>query len=60
MSAPAAAGVAALIIQANGGQMPPAQVRSRMLQSASDLGKPGQDEFYGYGYINAAKAVGLN
>ena len=60
MSAPAAAGVAALIIQANGGQMNPAQVRSRMSQSATDLGKPGKDEFYGFGYINAAKAVGLN
>lgn len=60
MAAPAAAGVAALIIQANGGSMTPAQVKTRMIQSATDLGKPGQDEIYGHGFVNAAKAVGLN
>ncbi|TVP44822.1 MAG: peptidase S8 and S53 subtilisin kexin sedolisin [Mongoliibacter sp.] len=60
MSAPAAAGVAALIIQANKGKMSPAQVAARMRQSATDLGKSGQDEFYGHGFVNAAKAVGLN
>lgn len=60
MAAPAAAGVAALIIQANGGQMNPAQVKAKMSQSATDLGKPGQDEFYGNGFVNAAKAVGVN
>jgi hypothetical protein len=31
-----------------------------MSQSATDLGKPGQDEFYGNGFVNAAKAVGVN
>ncbi|PZX55341.1 subtilase family protein [Algoriphagus ratkowskyi] len=60
MASPAAAGVAALIIQANGGKMSPAQVKTKMLQSATDLGKPGQDEFYGNGFVNAAKAVGIN
>jgi subtilisin family serine protease len=60
MAAPAAAGVAALIIQANGGNMSPAQVIARMSQSATDLGKPGQDEIYGNGFVNAAKAVGQN
>lgn len=60
MAAPAAAGVAALIIQANNGKLGPAQVAARMRQSASDLGKPGQDEFYGHGFVNAAKAVGIN
>lgn len=60
MAAPAAAGVAALIIHANGGKMSPAQVKAKMSQSATDLGKPGQDEFYGNGFVNAAKAVGLN
>lgn len=60
MASPAAAGVAALIIQANGGSMTPAQVKAKMTQSATDLGKPGQDEFYGNGFVNAAKAVGLN
>ncbi|EPA00529.1 serine alkaline protease (subtilisin E) [Indibacter alkaliphilus LW1] len=60
MAAPAAAGVAALILQANNGKLSPAQVAARMRQSATDLGKPGQDEFYGHGFVNAAKAVGLN
>lgn len=60
MAAPAAAGVAALIIQANGGKMSPAQVKAKMSQSATDLGKPGQDEIYGNGLVNAAKSVGIN
>ena len=60
MASPAAAGVAALIIQANGASLTPAQVKTKLMQSGSDLGKPGQDEFYGLGFVNAAKAVGLN
>lgn len=60
MAAPAAAGVAALMMQANGGSMAPAQVNARMRQSATDLGKPGNDEFYGHGFVNAAKAAGVN
>lgn len=60
MAAPAAAGVAALIIEANGGSMRPAQVRTALQRSAEDLGKPGNDEFYGHGWVNAARAVGLN
>ncbi|RIW18463.1 hypothetical protein D0X99_01890 [Algoriphagus lacus] len=60
MASPAAAGVAALIIEANGGSLTPAQVKTKLLQSATDLGKPGQDLYYGNGYVNAAKAVGLN
>lgn len=59
MASPAFAGVAALLMQANGGHLSPAQVNSRLRQSATDLGKPGNDEFYGHGYVNAAKAVGL-
>jgi subtilisin family serine protease len=57
MAAPAAAAVAALIIQKNGGSMHPAQVKARLQQSASDLGKPGEDEFYGQGFVNALRAV---
>lgn len=58
MAAPAAAGVAALIIQRNGGSMTPGQVVARLRQSSLDLGKPGKDEFYGHGWVNAYRAVG--
>jgi lantibiotic leader peptide-processing serine protease len=57
MAAPHVAGVAALIIEANGGPMPPAQVAAILRQSADDLGKPGNDDFYGKGRVNAYRAV---
>ena len=57
MAAPAAAGVAALIIEKNGGPMKPAQVEAALRHSADDLGKPGKDEFYGHGFVNAFRAV---
>lgn len=57
MAAPHAAGVAALIIGQNGGQMDPAQVKAVMRASADDLGKPGRDPFYGYGRVNAFNAI---
>lgn len=57
MAAPHAAGVAALIIGKNGGDMPPAQVKAAMRRSAEDLGKPGKDDFYGSGRVNAYQAV---
>ena len=57
MSAPHVAGVAALIIAENGGSMKPAQVETKLKQSATDLGKRGNDEFYGHGFVNALKAV---
>lgn len=60
MASPAAAGVVALMMQANGGNLTPAQVKTRLIQSSTDLGKPGQDEIYGHGFVNAAKAVGIN
>jgi lantibiotic leader peptide-processing serine protease len=60
MASPAAAGVVALMMQANGGYLTPAQVKTRLIQSSTDLGKPGQDEIYGHGFVNAAKAVGIN
>ena len=59
MAAPAAAGVVALMIEANGGHMTPAQVGAKLRQTSTDLGKPGNDEFYGHGFVNAAKAAGV-
>lgn len=55
---PHVAGVAALIIEANGGDMRPQHVLRDLRQSADDLGKPGQDVYYGHGRVNAARAVG--
>ncbi len=57
MSSPAVAGVAALIIEKNGGSMSPAQVEAALRQSADDLGKPGNDDYYGRGFVNALRAV---
>ena len=50
-------GVAALIVAKHGGNMKPEQVRAVLQQSADDLGKPGNDEFYGQGFVNAFRAV---
>ncbi|WP_460621047.1 S8 family peptidase [Hymenobacter tenuis] len=57
MAGPHAAGVAALIIGKNGGQMAPSRVQAIMRASADDLGKAGRDAFYGYGRVNAYRAV---
>jgi subtilisin family serine protease len=56
-AAPHVAGVAALIIAAHGGSLHPDQVRTILEQSADDLGKPGNDNFYGAGRVNALRAV---
>lgn len=56
MAAPTAAGVAALIKQ----RFPnasPAQLKTKLAQSATDAGKVGQDEFHGRGFVNALRAV---
>ena len=55
MAAPAAAGVAALIKAANPG-ISLGELKSRLSQSADDLGKPGHDPYYGRGFVNAEKA----
>jgi subtilisin family serine protease len=57
VAAPHVAGVAALLIEANGGQMHPAQVKAVIEQSAEDLGKRSTDAYYGRGRINAYSAV---
>lgn len=56
MAAPHAAGVAALI--ASEGDTSPAAIRSKLQQSADDLGPSGTDPAYGKGRVNAARAVG--
>jgi len=56
MATPAVAGVAALVI-GKYGHMPPAQLEAILRQSADDLGKPGNDDFYGRGRVNALRAV---
>ena len=53
MASPHAAGIAALVIQANGGPMHPAQVTSEMASLALDLGKPGNDDDFGGGMLQA-------
>lgn len=56
MAAPAASGVAALI-WGKFGPMSPAQLEARLGASAADLGKPGNDDFYGKGFVDAGAAV---
>jgi len=50
-------GVAALVVGKFGGAVSPATLRTILKQSAEDLGKPGRDEKYGFGRINALRAV---
>ncbi len=56
MASPAVAGVAALVVGKNG-PMHPAQLEALLRASADDLGKPGNDDFYGRGRVNALRAV---
>jgi lantibiotic leader peptide-processing serine protease len=56
MASPAAAGVAALI-WGKYGPMSPAQLEQRLRASATDLGKLGNDDLYGAGFLNAGAAV---
>jgi subtilisin family serine protease len=56
MAAPAAAGVAALIV----GQYPGislGKLKAMLKKSADDEGKVGKDQYYGHGFVNAANAV---
>lgn len=57
-SAPIAAGVAALVISANP-DLTANQVQDILKQSADDLGTMGWDPSYGYGRVNAARAVAM-
>jgi len=57
MAAPHTTGVAALLISR--GVTGAAQLRAALMQSADDLGEPGDDPAYGHGRINAARAAGV-
>jgi len=57
-SAPIVAGVAALVMSANA-SLSPAQVQDILKQSADDLGNAGWDASYGWGRVNAGRAVAL-
>ncbi|HRJ55612.1 MAG TPA: S8 family serine peptidase [Anaerolineales bacterium] len=57
MAAPHASGVAAIIVGMNGGDMNPAHLEAALRASADDLGKPGNDDAYGAGRVNAYNAV---
>jgi Subtilase family/Bacterial Ig domain/Fervidolysin N-terminal prodomain len=56
VAAPVVSGIAALVMSANLG-LSNAQVNSIIEQSADDLGTPGYDQYYGWGRVNAYKAV---
>lgn len=49
-------GVAALMLQGHP-DLTPAQVRDALVRTARDLGKPGRDDLYGAGLVDAAAAV---
>jgi hypothetical protein len=58
IAAPVVAGVAGLVISANP-SLTGMQVRDILYTSADDLDLAGWDEKYGYGRVNAAKAVAM-
>ncbi len=58
MACPQVTGVAALILSL-APAMSPAQVRAILAASAIDINTPGWDEYFGYGLVNAARAVAL-
>jgi len=55
MATPHVSGVAALLISKDA--INPAQVRSAIQNTATDLGDPGWDKHYGYGLVNATAAL---
>jgi uncharacterized repeat protein (TIGR01451 family) len=57
-AAPHAAAVAALMIEASGGALSPADVYDTLETTAADMLTPGFDDDSGYGLVQAALAVG--
>ncbi len=60
MAAPHVSATAALVIASGviGRNPSPAQVEARLKTTARDLGTPGRDPRYGWGLVDAARAVG--
>jgi subtilisin family serine protease len=56
MATPHVSGVAALIVS-KFGHIGPAQIKTKLQQKSDDLGKPGNDDYYGKGRVNAGRAV---
>jgi len=56
MAAPVVTGVAALVMEAYP-WMSALNVQQTVLTTATDIGAPGVDEIYGWGLVNAAKAI---
>jgi subtilisin family serine protease len=56
-AAPHAAGVAALIYEKLGADATPEKVEMILRNTADDIGKPGNDDFFGQGRVNALRAV---
>jgi subtilisin family serine protease len=57
MAAPHVSGVAALVAARFGRRATPAFIYARLRATAEDLGLPGPDPLYGYGLVDAARAV---
>ena len=57
MAAPHVAGVAALIVAKNGGQMAPNEVTKQLLKTADNIDGNGTSVLYGKGRVNAFRAV---
>ena len=53
MASPHAAGIAALIIEENGGSMSPQQVARELKARAEDLGSTGVDKLHGHGRVSS-------
>lgn len=58
MACPQVAGVAALILATNN-SLPAVRVRSILAASALDMGEAGRDVIFGYGFVNAYRALEL-
>jgi subtilisin family serine protease len=57
MAAPHVAGVAALIIAANDGDISPDEVRKQILKTADKIDTNGKSSYFGKGRVNAYRAV---
>jgi subtilisin family serine protease len=57
MAAPHVAGVAALIVAKNGGQMAPIEVTKQLLKTADNIDGKGASVSFGKGRVNALRAV---